>query len=314
MVVTVEDIIRAIQDRPEVREQVRRAVLTDELLALPQKFAELTAQVSENTTQIAALTTQVAQNTTQVAQNTTQISALTTRMDALTTQVAQNRIQISTLTDQVRELTIQVRELAVQVKELAAQVAKNTTQISSLTTRMAENATRMDAQDVRTQSIEDTARWIHNAVVELIGDKLEREAAHSITPRLTQMLGLRRTRVVYHKNLIPDNAFLTLVEDATEAGKITDEQEGRVKQTDLIIRARRKADGLRIWIAVEASGTIAETDIERAANTASALKAVFDEDTYAAVVGYRIRSEDEDRANAAGVIVMSEHSMDDDEE
>ena len=36
MTTSVEDIIRAIQERPEVREQVRRAILTDELLELPR--------------------------------------------------------------------------------------------------------------------------------------------------------------------------------------------------------------------------------------------------------------------------------------
>ena len=35
---TAEDIIRVIQERPDAREQVRRAILTDELLGLPEKF------------------------------------------------------------------------------------------------------------------------------------------------------------------------------------------------------------------------------------------------------------------------------------
>ncbi len=38
---TTEDLIRVLRKDPEIRDQVRRAILTDELLELPQKFAEM---------------------------------------------------------------------------------------------------------------------------------------------------------------------------------------------------------------------------------------------------------------------------------
>lgn len=38
---TSEDIIRALRDDPELLDQVRRAVMTDEVLALPRQFSEM---------------------------------------------------------------------------------------------------------------------------------------------------------------------------------------------------------------------------------------------------------------------------------
>ena len=38
---TIEDIIRILREKPEVREAVRREILTDELLELPEKVAQI---------------------------------------------------------------------------------------------------------------------------------------------------------------------------------------------------------------------------------------------------------------------------------
>ena len=217
MTTSVEDIIRAIQVRPEVREQVRRAILTDELLELPQKFVELTRRFDE----------------------------LAQRFD---------------------ELTATVQDMA------------------------------------RVQS--DHASLLGT----LVGDRLERRSATIVPPRVTQMLGLRRPRVMYHPNLMPgtETEFLSSVEDAADTGRITDDEEDRIKQTDLIIRSRRKSDGSEVWFAVEASGTIGERDISRASATAAALRTVFEQDTIAVVVGFRIRAEDRTRAEIDGAIVPIE--------
>ena len=40
---TIEDIIRILREQPEVREAVRREILTEELLDLPRQIAEMAA-------------------------------------------------------------------------------------------------------------------------------------------------------------------------------------------------------------------------------------------------------------------------------
>ena len=44
---TIQDLSRVLRERPEWREELRRTLLTEELLELPQRFAEYTAKNDE---------------------------------------------------------------------------------------------------------------------------------------------------------------------------------------------------------------------------------------------------------------------------
>ena len=221
---TIEDIITAMRERPEVRDAIRREVLTEEILSLPEKFTTLTQRGDD----------------------------LTARLDILTQRVG--------------DLTIQIAEIV--------KVQKDHTDKLGI----------------------------------LIGDRLERRIATILPPALSERLGLRRTQIIYHPSLLPssDSGFTASIEDAADRGVITDEQEMRLKVTDLIIRARRKSDGAEVWVAAEASGTIDRSDVARAADSAAGLGAVFGESAFAVVVGHRIRHEDRARAEAQGVTVVIE--------
>lgn len=50
------DVVRMLETHPEWRADLRRLILTDELLALPQEMAQLTSHVSRLTEQMATLT------------------------------------------------------------------------------------------------------------------------------------------------------------------------------------------------------------------------------------------------------------------
>ena len=50
------DVVRLLEEHPEWRAELRRLILSDELLALPQQMARLTEQVSRLTEQMATLT------------------------------------------------------------------------------------------------------------------------------------------------------------------------------------------------------------------------------------------------------------------
>jgi hypothetical protein len=82
--------------------------------------------------------------------------------------------------------------------------------------------------------------------------------------------------------------FVQTLEDATDSGIITEDEEARLTRTDMVIRSLRKSDGSRLWIAAEASGVIDQDDIERARQSASALKKLYGEDAVPVVYGYSI--------------------------
>src|SRR5712692_8969633 len=88
------DLIRLVEAHPEWRAELRRLVLTDELLALPeqvatwrvrseQQFQELVAAQRHTDEQVAALADAQRRTDAQIATLTGQMKALTARVDTL---------------------------------------------------------------------------------------------------------------------------------------------------------------------------------------------------------------------------------------
>ncbi len=233
---TIEDVVRILRERPEVLEEVRRLILTDELLEMPARLAKLTRIVEEQGK----------------------------------VQLEQGKVQ---------------REHSETLREHTETLQEHTELLQEHTELLREHDNKLDM---------------------LIGDMLERRASRLLLPRLSQEFGLRRVRVIYHPSMLQslDSAFLRDVENAADNSVITDEQERRLKLTDLVMRGIRKDDGANVWIAVEASGTIGERDVERSLESADALRAVFGEAVEAVSIGNRIRPEDLARANEMGAAVV----------
>ena len=80
------DVVRLLEEHPEWRSELRRLILSDELLALPQQLARLTEQVSRLTEQLATLTHDTAR-----------------RFAAMENDAAANRQAIAELSDAERE-------------------------------------------------------------------------------------------------------------------------------------------------------------------------------------------------------------------
>ena len=59
MVTSINDIIRAIRDNPEARDELRRVLLTDELLAMPQRLSDLVTVVDAQGQRLSDLVTVV---------------------------------------------------------------------------------------------------------------------------------------------------------------------------------------------------------------------------------------------------------------
>ena len=141
-------------------------------------------------------------------------------------------------------------------------------------------------------------------VAVLKGDGLEAKAYRQVRSLVSQRFDLRRSQVVHSTLQETSRQLFEPVETALESGSISDEQESRIQATDIIFRAQRKVDRSPIWVAIEVSNDISQSDIERARESAEALRAVFQQDVMAVVAGYSIRSEDEGRAARADVHVL----------
>ena len=156
----------------------------------------------------------------------------------------------------------------------------------------------------RVTTLEGDVAEIRIDVAALKGDSLEVRMHKWIRPFLSQKLGLRRPYVAQGAVTGTDRKLQDAVYEAVDANRITVKQEARIFATDLILRAQRGSDRTSVWVAVEASNTLDQRDVERARESADALQAIFGEQSTAAVMGHAIPAEPRRLADASGVEVF----------
>jgi len=117
-----QDLLRLLDEHPEWQAELRRRLLTDELLELPalvRRIAEGQARTDE---QLAILTARLDSLTVQIEKLTTRVDAIAERLDALTARVDSIAERLDTLTARVDALTIQVEKLALALMQTDATV------------------------------------------------------------------------------------------------------------------------------------------------------------------------------------------------
>ena len=163
---------------------------------------------------------------------------------------------------------------------------------------------RLDAIEGDVAELRRRATTMERDLAALKGDSLEVRLHKWIRPFLSQKLALRRPRIVHGAVTHTDRVLQEAVYEAVDGDRITPGQEVRIFATDLVLRAQRASDRTTVWVAVEASNTLDERDVERARESADALQAIFGEQAAAAVMGHAIRNEHRQLAAASAVEVF----------
>ena len=222
------DLIRLIETRPEWRVELRRLVLTEELLAVPDHLAALRARSEE---QFQALVE--AQQRTNI-----QLATLTERVTALA--AAQERMD-----SQLATLTERVTALAAAQERMDSQLATLTERVTAL----AAAQERMDSQlATLTEQVSALTRVVHTLTVDvgtLKGKSLEadyRSRGHAYL-----------SRVVRRPHVLTSDELMTLIEDARDRGVLSDIEAQDLYETDLVVRGRSSEDGTEVYLVVEVS-------------------------------------------------------------
>jgi len=258
------DLLRLLEQHPEWQAELRRQVLTEELLELPALVRRLTEAQARTDEQITILTARVDALTEQV-------NALTSRVDALTVRVGDLTVRLDALTARVDDLTSRVDALTARVDALTEQVARLTEQVGRLVARMDVLTARVDAN-----------------TGELLEFRYERRAGAYFSPMA------RRIRVLNH------SALADLLDDALDAGRITESERREVLRSDLVVMGQRRTDREPVYLVVEISMGIGIDDIQRAIVRAG-IMAQLGRPAIPVVAGQRIDPEPAELAGARGV-------------
>ena len=147
----------------------------------------------------------------------------------------------------------------------------------------------------------------------LKGQELERESMAKLLPRLEREYGMGRLKAVIADYLYMSEVrvhhiwgarFIEDMDEALEEGRITEEEADVLEMADIVAWGRRRVEGTKLWFAVQAATIIDNSDVERAAAGAVALRKVSGDDAVGVVYGRRIAGQQRVRAEDLGVAVM----------
>ena len=263
----IHDLLRLLEERPDLAAELRQRILTPELLAMPEQMARLTERVDRLAEQVSGLTLQMAALTERVDGLTLQMAALTERVDGLTAQV-------DGLSRELREFVREQREINREQREFNRRLEGR---VNTLTGQMGNFRGRQYERD------------------------LKRRLPHLLFSRCQ----LDHYELLHNpeENLPPQ--LLNALRGQQWAGKITAEELGNLLEADYIARARgmEEEDGER-YVVVEAALTVDDRDIERARGRADTLERATGVATLALVVGETINPPQWSRAQGLGVTLL----------
>ncbi len=225
------DFLQVLDNHPEWQRDLRRVVLTEDLLALPESMRRLERLHAER------------------------MAELDQRLMDLTAAQDRNTAHLVELDRHLAELDRHMAELDRHMAELDRHMAE-------LDQHMAELDHHMAQLDLTVAKLADGQAHTDSRVNKLIGQVLEDRFVRRAGSYLGQY-GYRRVRV-----LSPDD-WLDAVDDAVEQGRMSRADREGLLRADAIVRAQ--SAGTAVHLVVEVSSLVDRHDVERAQDRARAL-------------------------------------------
>ena len=313
---TSQDLLDLLDNNEEFRRAARRALLTDGLLELPDIVREMQQTQRLMIQQIA----QVAERMDRMEERQDRVEERQGRMeerqdrmeDLLARVVAQQELT----NERLSQMDARMDKMDARFEQVDERFEQVIAEMTSMNKRIGNLEGRVDSIDKRVGDIDGRVDSIDKRVGDIDGRlrgwELERESVRKLLPRLAREYEVGRIRAVsadasrsaVNVNYVWSVRFEEALEEARGAGRITIDEEDILGRTDIVAWGRRRADEARLWFAVQASVTIGDDDVERAAAGAGALRKVSGEDAAAVVYGRRIAAQQRVRASELGVAVM----------
>ena len=207
--------------------------------------------------------------------------------------VAATDARLGRLEDGQAELKADVTELKADVTELKADV-----------TELKADVTELKAGQIR---LEEGQARLEGRIGDVAGTAYERRIVKRSRGIVGRYLGIKRAKILRSINVMENETLDGLMETATEAGSVTDEQGYELDLADIII-AGSGAPGEAGYAVIEVSETIDDNDVDRAHDRAAILARAVSEPVTAAVIGKSVSDANRQRAarSSVTVIIMAE--------
>jgi len=254
-VLTFADIIRALKEHPEWLEELRKIILTTELIELPRKFEELLGDVKKLDKKV----DRIEQDVTVLKQD---VTILKQDVSVLKQDVAILKEDVDILKQDVAILKQDVTVLKQDVAILKQEVAMLKQEVTIL---------KQDVAYLKGEFDRFKGREFERTI---------REKYYAYFGRL-----LRKNKLINFEEILP------LLESAEDKNLISEEQKLSVLQLDLLVSGELKPTKKKVFLAVGVSYSLHEEDIERSVERANILAHLLKKEVIPVLVSVEVKRE-----------------------
>ena len=257
------DFIRILEENPEWKAELRRVVLTDELLKLPEIVRELVEAQRRTEERLNTLTARVDALAEAQRRTEERLNTLTARVDALAEAQRRTEERLNTLTARVDALAEAQRRTEERLNTLTARVDALAEAQRRTEERLNALTARVDALAEAQRKTEETLRSLAIDVAELKGDALERRYRE----RPFAYFG----RLIRRAHTLSSDELVDLIDRGMNEGVLSREEAEEIALTDAVVRGRLWEDRTEVYLVVEVSWGVGRYDVERALRRAEIL-------------------------------------------
>jgi prefoldin subunit 5 len=236
------DLVELLEQYPQWRQELRRLVLTDELLDLPRVVRELSDRIAELVE---------AQKRAEA-----RLDRVEARLDRIDQQIAE-LVEAQKRTDEkIAELVEAQKRTDEKIAELVEAQKRTDEKIAEL----------VEAQN-RTEGVVAELVISQRQMSEDIGTLKGFAIEQSFRARPLAWYG----KILRRPHVLTDEELADLLEPALERGLLTDEQFRDLSLADAVVSGRLKTDDQPVYLIVEVSWGVGESDLRRAMRRAEYL-------------------------------------------
>ncbi|GBD18620.1 Chromosome partition protein Smc [bacterium HR27] len=323
-----EDLVRLLELHPEWRAQLRRLLLTEELLVMPERLArveqllveqagqlqELRRIAEEHTRQLEALRHIVEghtqelrelraiaeEHTRQLQEHTRELRELRRIAEEHTRQLQEHTQQLQEHTQQLRELRAIAEEHTRQLQEHTRQLQEHTKELQELRRIVEEHTRQLLALTREVGELREAVRVLEERL-DRLSQRVDAALGQVFELRAQQRLSSWLGRLVRGMRVRPPGEW-----EQEFRARLGDEAFDRLLDADLLVRGRLRNDDAReVWLVVEVSWVIDLRDVDRVLEWAALLRAAG-LTAVPVVLGSRLTDEARLLAQRDGVLVEAD--------
>jgi archaellum component FlaC len=295
---TFADLTKLLREKPEWLEELRRLVLTDELLALPRKFEEHDKRLEEHDKKLDDLS----QKFEGFVVN--EFKPLKSKVEKIESDVEVLKRDVKTLKADVEVLKQDVKTLKADVEVLKQDVGslKADVEVLKQDVKTLKADVEVLKQDVKTlkadvEVLKQDVKMLKSDVADLKGESFERR----VRERAPSYFG----RLIKGCKTLSAQEVAKVLEDAVDKGLISEDEKESALELDVVVTGlSKKQDRQEVVVACEVSVTAHSDDIERAFERASILSRAFAKQCIPVVIAKESAQEAFDKAQELGVVLV----------